>query len=113
MGINVAKFTLKSGKTIYLREPQIGDTEEAAKVAGKKAGTDNQVYLGTILQKEMLKLLLVQVDGKELSITDKEKIDKLLTYKEYNQAMKAVKMVLEDDEGNDLPTPEFTTIGDK
>ncbi len=113
MGINVAKFTLKSGKTIYLREPQIGDTEEAAKVAGKKAGTDNQVYLGTILQKEMLKLLLVQVDNKELTITDKEKIDKLFTYKEYGQAMKAVKMVLEDDEGNDLSTPEFTTIGDK
>lgn len=113
MGISVAKFTLKTGKTIYLREPQIGDTEEAAKIAGKKAGSDNQVYLGTLLQKEMLKILLVQIGDKQLSLHDKEKIDTLLTYKEYNQAMKAVKMVLEDDEGNDLSTPEFTTIGDK
>lgn len=110
--MEVSKFTLGSGKCIYLKEPTIGDTETAAKVAGKKAGPDNQVYLGVILQKEMLKILLVAIDDKQLSLTEKEQIDKLLTYKEYNQALKAVQMVLAD-EGNDTLIPEFTTIGDK
>lgn len=110
--MEVTKFTLSSGKEIFLKEPTVGDTETAAKVAGKKAGPDNQVYLGVILQKEMLKILLVAVDGKQLSLSDKEQIDKLLSYKEYNQALKAVQMVLAD-EGNESLTPEFTTIGDK
>jgi hypothetical protein len=112
--MNVTKFTLSSGKVIYLREPTIGDTETAAKIAGKKAGSDNQIYLGVILQKEMLKLLLVSIDDKKLNLTDKELIEKLLTYKEYNQSLKAVQMVLADDEeGNGALIPEFTTIGDK
>jgi hypothetical protein len=110
--MEVTKFTLSSGKQIYLKEPTIGDTETAAKVAGKKAGSDNQVYLGVVLQKEMLKILLVAIDGKQLNLTDKEQVDKLLTYKEYNQALKAVQMVLAD-EGNESMIPEFTTIGDK
>lgn len=110
--MEVAKFTLSSGKVIFLKEPSIGDTEKAAQVAGKKAGTDNQVYLGIILQKEMLKTLLVQVDDKKLNLSDKEQLDKLFTFKEYNQVLKAVQMVMAD-EGNEPLTLEFATIGDK
>lgn len=110
--MEVAKFTLSSGKVIYLKEPSIGDTEKAAQVAGKKAGSDNQVYLGVLLQKEMIKILLVQVDDKKLSLTDKEQLEKLFTFKEYNQALKAAQMVMAD-EGNEQLTLEFATIGDK
>lgn len=110
--MEVAKFTLSSGKVIYLKEPSIGDTEKAAQVAGKKAGSDNQVYLGVLLQKEMIKILLVQVDDKKLSLSDKEQLEKLFTFKEYNQALKAAQMVMAD-EGNEQLTLEFATIGDK
>lgn len=110
--MEVAKFTLSSGKVIYLKEPSIGDTEKAAQVAGKKAGSDNQVYLGVLLQKEMIKILLVQVDDKKLSLADKEQLEKLFTFKEYNQALKAAQMVMAD-EGNEQLTLEFATIGDK
>lgn len=110
--MEVAKFTLSSGKVIYLKEPSIGDTEKAAQVAGKKAGSDNQIYLGVLLQKEMIKILLVQVDDKKLTLTDKEQLEKLFTFKEYNQALKAAQMVMAD-EGNEQLTLEFATIGDK
>jgi len=110
--MNVAKFTLSSGKVIYLREPRIGDTEHAAKIAGKLAGAENQAYLGVLLQKEMVKLLLVQVGDKKLSISEKQMLDKLFTYKEFYQVQKAVRMMTDDEEGNSQElTPEFVGIG--
>jgi len=111
--INVSKFTLKSGKEIYFREPSIGDTEEAAKIVGKKASPDNQIHTGILLQKEMLKRLLVKIADHELSMIEKETLDNFLTFKEYNQALKAVRLVLGEDEGNETMTPEFVTIGGK
>lgn len=110
--MNVAKFTLSSGKVVYLREPKIGDTEHAAKVAGKLAGAENQAYLGVLLQKEMVKLLLVKVDDKELSISEKQMLDKLFTYKEFNQVQQAVRMMTDDEQGNsEKLIPEFVGIG--
>jgi hypothetical protein len=111
--MNVIKFTLGSGKVIYLREPTIGDTEKAAQIAGKKAGIDNQLYCGVLVQKEMVKLLLVAIDEKSLSIIDKEQLETFLTYKEYNQTLQAIKMVLGDDDQNLQLTPEFATFGGK
>lgn len=108
--MEVFKFVLNDQKTIYLREPKIDDTEKSAQIAGKKAGGDNQAYMAILLQKEMLKLLLVQVNETRLTLTDKEQLDKFLNFREYNQATKALQMVMGDDSGNVL-TPEFTTIG--
>ena len=109
--MDVNKFTLATGKEIYLREPLIDDTEKAAQVAGKKAGTENHALLGLLIQKEMLKLLLVRVDELDLKLSDKENLGKFFSYKEYQQALKALIMILGDDSGNDPLTPEFTTIG--
>lgn len=112
--MNVAKFTLNSGKVIYLREPRIGDTEKAAQVAGKKASSQNEIHTGLVIQSEMLKILLVQIDEKKLGLIDKEQLDKLFTFKEHRQALKAVQKMLEDDEeGNEQLIPEFSTFGDK
>lgn len=110
--IDVTKFTLSTGKEIYLRDPSMGDTEKASQIAGKKAGSDNQVYLGVLLQKEMVKLLLVKVGEKVLTMADKEQLDKLFTFKEYNQVLKATQKVMSD-EGNEELIPEFVTIGDR
>lgn len=109
--MEVTKFVLNEKTTIYLREPRIDDTEKCAQIAGKKSGGENQAHLAILLQKEMLKSLLVQVNNKTLTMQEKEQMDKLLTYREYNMATKALQMVLGgDDVGNSL-TPEFTTIG--
>lgn len=108
--MEVYKFVLSESKTIYLREPKIEDTEKCAQVAGKKAGNDNQAHMAILLQKEMLKALLVQVNDHKLTLADKEQLDKFFNYREYNQASKALQMVLGDDGGN-LSTPEFVTIG--
>lgn len=110
--INLMKFTLSSGKVVHLREPLIADTETAAQSAGNQSKGDNQLHMGMILQKELLKLLLVKVDGKTLSMTDKQVLDKVFKFKEYSEVLKAVKMVLGEDEGNAQLIPEFETIGD-
>jgi hypothetical protein len=111
--INLMKFTLSTGKIVHLREPIIADTETAAQVAGKGAAPDNQVHMGLLLQKELFKLLLVKVDNKAVNLTDKQQLDKLFKYNEYNQCLKAVKMVLGEDEGNAQLIPEFEDSGDK
>jgi hypothetical protein len=105
------KVTLSSKKVIYLREPKIADTETAATVAGK-GNSDNQILVGIKLQKEMLKLLLVQVDDQKLTLTDKEQLDKWFSPQEYNQAVKVVSQLVGSEEGNE-PAIEFVTFGDK
>lgn len=107
--VQVSKFTLGSGKIIYIREPEIGDTEHAMKIAGKEAGPENEAYLSVLFQKEMVKLLLVQVDEKKLGLADKQQLKKIFTFREYTQVNKAVQAVV-GDEGNFDLTPEHTTL---
>lgn len=109
--LQVSKFTLSTNKVIYLREPQIGDTEYAMKIAGKQAGPENQGYLSVLFQKEMVKLLLVQVDDKKLGLTEKQQLKSLFTFKEWTQVQKAVQAMVDDgDSGNFELTPEITTL---
>jgi hypothetical protein len=108
--VQVAKFTLGTGKVIYLRDPEIGDTEHATKIAGKEAGPENEAHLSVLFQKEMIKLLLVQVDKKKLTLQEKQDLKKLFTFKEYGQVSKAIKMMVDDGEGNLDLTPEHTTL---
>jgi len=110
--VNLMKFTLSSGKVVHLREPLISDTETAAQTAGKQASGDNQLHMGMLLQKELLKLLLVKVDNKALNLTEKQQLDKHFKFKEYSECLRAVKMVLGEDEGNVQLIPEFETSGD-
>lgn len=107
--LNVYKFTLSTGKEIYFREPKIADTESATQVAGKIAGSDNQAHLGVLFQKEMIKLLLVQVGEKKLTMSEKQSLDSLFTFQEYNQVSKAIQKIV-GDEGNLELTPELTTL---
>lgn len=107
--MNAFKFVLSTNKVIYLREPKIGDLETASQVAGKKAA-DNQAYLGVLVQKELLKTLLVGVGEKKLGMSEKENLDALFNFSEYQQAVKAVSMITAT-EGNEL-TPEFVNAGE-
>ena len=75
----VHKFTLSTKKVIFLREGEIEDMELASKIAGNLAG-ENKAYLGIILQKELLKRLLVRVDKKVLGSSDKEQLKTFLNF---------------------------------
>jgi hypothetical protein len=107
----VYKFTLSSGKEIYLREPKMSDSESCIQIAGLKA-KDNMALLGLLTQKELFKKLLVQVDGKVLKMAEKENLDSIFSFKEWNQCSQALAMVTGENEGN-LASPEITTIGSK
>lgn len=96
----VHKVTLSSGKVVLLRDPKIKDQELASQVASTKAKGDNAFTYGMALQKEMLKMLLVQVNDKRPSAIEVEDLDGLFTYAEYMQCLKVVAKVagLEDGE---------------
>lgn len=111
METTVYKFTLSSKKEIYLREPKMSDSESAIQIAGLKAG-DNMALLGLITQKEIFKKLLVKVNNSSPSMSEKENLDGLFTFKEWSQCLQALGKVTDGDEGN-LSEPEITTIGDK
>jgi hypothetical protein len=85
----VAKVTLSSGKVVHLREMRIKHTETAAELAGPRAG-ENRALLGMLVQKELLKLLILDVDGRKLSGTEVEDLDALFTFGEYSQLLKVV-----------------------
>jgi hypothetical protein len=86
------KIKLQSGKIVVLREPLIKDQEHAAMAASPRANGDSTV-LQVLMQGELMKLLIVSVDGKVPSAQQKEQLDGLFTLKEYTQlAMAAGKI---------------------
>ena len=86
--ILVHKFTLTTGKVIYLREAKINDLEQAAKVAG--SGDTNQMAMGLSMQKEIFKRLLVQIGDKRMTLNDKETCLDQFNLKEFGQILSAV-----------------------
>jgi hypothetical protein len=96
----VSKVTLSSGKIVLLKQMKIEFQELAAKAASPRAGGDAMV-LSVMMQKELLKLLIAQVDGKTLKGVEKERLDDVFSYQEYMQLMKVVQQLMGgDDEGN-------------
>ena len=84
------KATLNSGKTIHFREYMINDQEQAIIAGGAKGGDKNATHQAYVMQEELLKNLIVAIDGKRLSGAEKETFKKSLTPEEYIQIMKAM-----------------------
>lgn len=96
--LDVHKVTLSSGKVVYLRDMKIEDQELAAIAAGQKAPSDNQLAMAVIMQKELLKILLVQVDSKKLSGAEKEDLNALFSYQDYREASSIVSKIAGTDD---------------
>lgn len=107
----VHKVTLSSKKIVLLRDPLIKHTGIATQAAAPRANGDPHV-LGMLAQQELLKLLVVQVDGKSPSRSDLENLDKMFTLKEFNQLQKVLQK-LGGDEGNAEPEIEIVNFGGK
>jgi hypothetical protein len=94
--LNVYKVTLGTGREVILREMKIKHQELAAKAVGSKAG-DNQMLFVTMMQKELLKILLVEVDGKAVTGIQLEDLDSLFTYQEYGQLSRVMGKIMGDE----------------
>ena len=82
--LNVFKVTLSTKKVVLLREVKIKHQELAAMSASPKSGGDNTVF-AILMQKELLKQLIVQVNGKAVKPMELEDLDNLFSFSEYTQ----------------------------
>ncbi len=101
----LSELKLSTGKKVVLRQPEVGDQETAAENVTNQS--DNQYIFGMNVQKELLKLLLVSIDGKKLNGTEKENLKSLFTLPEYNQLILGVGSFLEKPE---MPQINFVSI---
>ncbi len=98
----VHKVTLSTGKIVLVREPKIKDQDLATRAASSTVKNDNAFSMGMAMQRELLKLLIVQVDAVAPKAIQLEDLDSLFTYGEFMQMSKVVGKIagLEDDLGN-------------
>lgn len=102
------KVTLNTKKIVLLRDPKIKDQELAGQLSG--ANTDNVLSTSMLFQKEMIKILLLEVDGKKLSAIQKEDLDALFTLREYAELTFVIKQLMGDSAAG-KPLMELVPVG--
>lgn len=108
----VNKVTLSTGKVVLLREMKIKHQEQAAQLAAPKAG-DNTTLLTLHMQKELLKLLIVQIDGSTPKQNSLENLDDIFTMQEYGQLLKVLRKILGEEADMGNFQLEVVSSGDK
>lgn len=91
-GEPVHKITLSTGKEVLLRDMKIKYQNLSLRAVGDKAG-DNKALLGSMMQQELLKILLVQVDGKAPEKKELENLDSMFSYLEFGQLVRALDQI--------------------
>jgi hypothetical protein len=94
----VTKITLSTGKVVQLREMKIKYQNLASKAVGTMAG-DNNMLLASMMQQELLKILLVDINGQRPDPKSLEDLDGLFTFAEYSQIGKVVNQLMGGDMG--------------
>ena len=95
--IECAKLNLSSGKVVLIRTPQIGHLEKAEKAAGGMQG------FGFI--KELVKMLIVEIDGVKKKPIELENLDNVLSIKDFMQISSVVGNFIGEDVA--IPQPEM------
>lgn len=112
MAMNGFKVTLSTKKVVLVRKMEISDYEQACEAAGMKYNSEFGQKAG--ISKELLKNLLVDIDGKKVSALQKEKLDDLLEIQEYMELMEVVNKTTGIGEKKaQKPTVEVVSIGEK
>lgn len=106
---NAVKVTCSTGKVVILREMQIKHTEQAAQLVAPRAKGDSTL-LQLFMQKELVKLLLVQIDGKDVSADEKEDLNSILSMAEYAQVLKIIGKMNGGDDEEEGKTPKLEMI---
>lgn len=110
--MNAYKVNLSSGKVIVLQEMQIAFEDLALRAVGDRAGK-NDLLAGKMMQDELIKILIIEIDGKKLTGTERESVLKSLSYGDILQIRKVVQKLM-GTEGEALPNVEIVNLsGDK
>ncbi len=90
---SVHKVVLSTGKEVMLKEMKIKYQNLAVKAIGNKAG-DNQLYMGSLMQEELLKMLVVEINGKKPEPKIMENLDEVFSFQEYRQLLSVVGKIM-------------------
>lgn len=112
MAFKAAKVTLGSGKIVIIREMKISHTELAAQEVAPKAAGDANV-LQVLMQKALVKNLLVEINGQPVTAQDREKMDDLFSMAEYTQLLTVIKEMSGGDDMGKMSQIEAVSYGDK
>ena len=107
----VTKVTLSSGKVVLLREMKMKYQTLAIKAVGSQA-KDNQALMGVLAQQEILKQLVVEIDGVRTSAKNLEKLDDVFSYMDLMQLYSVVNKIAGGDDMGEIQT-ENVIIGGK
>lgn len=88
----VHKVTLSSGKIVFLRDPKIKHQELAVRAVGNKAS--NQIETALLMQKELVKILVVQINEKAPTPQELEDLDALFSIAEYMQVNQVISQLM-------------------
>lgn len=99
-------------REVLIREMKIRDQKLALQAVGNRAG-DNKFLLMTMLQEELLKMLLHSVDGKPVNQAQLTDLDSLFNIKEYAILQNVIGKISGIEDTNSLPQIENVFIGGK
>jgi len=105
------KIELSTDKVVVVREFKIAHKNLAAKAAGQSGVTG--AALEALLQDEMLKLILVSVDGRKVGEVERENLDNVFSFAEYQELLQPIAEMCG---ANQVKKPKVTILtgtGDK
>lgn len=105
--VNVHKVKLSTGKEVVLGEFKIRTQELAIKAVGNKAG-GNEALRDLYVSQELVKLLLLEVDGQPVDKHRIEDLDSLFNLREFKQVQQSIQRISGMDEEAD-PNVEIVT----
>lgn len=109
--MNAIKVTLSGGKVVMLREMKMKYQNLALQAIGNKA-KDNQMLAGSLMLQELMKTLIINVDGQKVNSAALENLDEMFSYKQLQQLQSVIGKIMggDDDAAGELTT-EFVNIG--
>lgn len=105
----VYKITLSTKRVVHMREMKLKYQQLAIKAVGKKA-QDNDALLGSMVIAELIKMLIVDIDGARQTAAQLEDLDGLFSYKEITELNRTVTRIMGGDDVGELQM-EIVNIG--
>jgi hypothetical protein len=108
----VNKASLSSGKEVDVKHLEMKHYRQASQVAAAKIGKKGNEYsMSLALQDELMKILVVAIDGQRLSAIDRERLDTLLTTDDYRQVVQVIELMIGDVEAPKVEQVSLESIG--
>lgn len=109
--MDAIKVTLSGNKVVMLRPMKMKYQNLALQSIGSKA-KDNQMLAGSLMLQELMKILIINIDGNKVSPAQLENLDDVFSYKQLQQLQSVVGKIMGGDEDvtGELTT-EYVSIG--